>query len=196
MRILSIAITLTEFLMVGCSSVDPTIEIKQLAASGDVMNAKLKFKALVEKEKDPNLERQYIQFLFEHKQYSDFNRQARTFLAEYPEDKDVKNLKFEFFAKLATDAERSKNYSDANYYIVTELTNPEYAGSSRWEKRQTEILRKWYEQAKEEKDEPKQKKVLSEMKNLGFENLARNLDPEVFKTIEDQKETPESEEQN
>lgn len=161
-------------------------EINKLVADGKVSKAKIKYRELVEKEQDPNLERKFILFLYKHESYRDFKRTSSEFLARYPNDKEVTNMVFEYYAMLAEAAEKDERYEDAMDYIVSKLLNPEYSEMARWEKRQTEILQKWYYQVAEKGELNSQKKVLLNMKNLGFENLGKTLDPELYKTIDDQ----------
>lgn len=157
------------------------LEINQLVEKGQIPKAKLKYQELVEREQDPNLERKFIKFCYEHEQYHDFRRQSQSYLSRYPDDKEVKNMQFEYYAKLTRDAERQKLYGTALDYIVTKLLDPDYSESGRWEKRQSEILQKWYEQAE---DDEKRKKILNHMKNHGFENLAKTVNPELYATLE------------
>jgi hypothetical protein len=173
-------------LLLACGGEDQRKNIDNLVAQGDVVGAKNTFKELVETSDDPNLTRDYIQFLFEHRQYQDFRRSAREYLAKYPEDKQVKGLMFDYYAMLASNAERQKDFETALDYVVRELLNPDYVDYGKWEKRQTTILTRWFEHAKDKGDDNELRKVLVRMENLGFENLARSLAPELFDTVSNQ----------
>ena len=174
---------LTALMMVQCSKPDPMIEINQLVEEGKTSQAKAKYKALVDKENNPNVERNYLRFLFDHKQYIDFKKESAKFLHRYPTDAEVKNLQFNYYAILATNAEQQKDFESAMDYIVTKLLSPDYADFRQWESRQSSILKKWYNHAKEKSDINEQTEVLIKMKNLGFENLARSLAPEDFEKL-------------
>lgn len=188
MKISSMIVSLLVVMLVACGGADPMVEINKLVEKGQVPKAKVLYQEWVDREQDPNLERKFIKFCFEHEQYGDFRRQSQSYLSRYPDDKEVKNMTFEYYAKLARDAERQKLYGTALEYIVTHLLDPDYAESSRWEKRQSEILRKWYEQ---QEDKDGQKKILNHMRNHGFENLAKTIDPELYSELDAEAGKPE-----
>lgn len=170
-------------LLQSCGGQDPMAEVNALIAEGKVPQAKIAYQKLVEKEQDPNLERKYIQFCFEHEQYRDFDRSAIDYLSRYPQDTEVKNLQFEYYAILAKNAERQKDYALALEYVVQKLLNDEYADFEKWEGRQTTLLNKWYEHEKKSNDEEGMKEALITMRNLGFDNLAMDLDEVRFKAL-------------
>ena len=172
--------------LVHCSSGDPMKEINALVEAGDIPQAKSKFKQLIAENKVPGIHRQYIQFLFDQKQFLDFRREASDYLNKEPDDQEIKLLQFDYYARLATDAERQENYRQALDYIVSWLLSPDYPQYRKWESRQTTVLKKWYEQAEAKQDPILQKEVLVTMRNLGFDNLALSVAPELYKTIEKQ----------
>jgi hypothetical protein len=175
---MTIALTM---LVLACSKGDPMIEVNALIGQGKISQAKIKFEELVEREQDPNLERKFIQFCFEHQQYQDFSRVASDYLNRFPDDAEIKNLQFEHYALLAKNAEQRKDYALAVDYIVKKLLNVEYADHGKWEKRLTSILSKWYQAEKEKGDSNGQREAISRMRDLKFDNLANDLDPELFK---------------
>lgn len=159
-------------------------EIDKLIAQGEIAAAKQKFRDYSAAEDNPNIERAYIQFLYEHDQYIDFKNSVVTYLNKYPEDTEIKQLEFEYYAKLAADAERIGDYGTAIDYIVKKLLVPEFRDNKRWESRQTTIFRKWYEETKAKGDRVEQERIMTLMRNLGFENLARTIDPEVYDELQ------------
>jgi len=183
LRLLLVAVVLV---VVGCNGGDPQEEIDQLIAQGDYIQAKEKFQELVDGGAGPAVERRYIEFLYERQLFRDFAKQIKHYLDEYPNDKEVRNLEFEYYARLAQDAERMGNYQDAMFYIVTHLLSPDYRDYRKWESRQTTVLRKWYEDAAANNDEANKKKAITQMINLSFENLARTLDPDLYMALSSQ----------
>lgn len=177
-------------LVLGCSQRDYQSEIKAAISQDNIREAKDLYKEWVDAEDNPNIEREYIRFLFENKQYRDFDRAISDYLATYPEDSEIKNLRFDYYAKLATDAEEQGYYGDALHYIVNFLLSPDFRDYRRWEDRQTAVLKKWYEEEAKKKNEDGIRKVLVNMMNLGFENMAKSLNPEVYKELSNV--TPES----
>ena len=171
-------------LLVGCSQRDYSAEIKQLVDDNKIRNAKVLYKEWVEKERNPNIEREYIQFLFDHKQYRDFDNTAKDYLSRYPQDSEVKNLRFDYYALLAGASEREGRYGDALFYITQHLLSPDYRDYRRWESRQGTVLKKWYEYAEKDDDPAERRKVLVQMRNLGFDNLAKSLNPELYAELE------------
>lgn len=171
-------------LLLACGGNDPLAEVNALIAEGKVPQAKLKFQELVEKEQDPNLDRQFILFCYEHKQYRDFSRMIQDYKRRFPEDVEIKQLEFEYYAILAKNAERQKDFSGALQYVVNKLLDPDYADMAKWEGRQTDILTKWYNHGKENNDEAEMMRALVTMRNLEFTNLAMDLDKERFESLE------------
>lgn len=170
--------------LISCSTVDPMDEINQLAASGKIVPAKKQFKELVEAEDNPNLEREYIKFLYEHKQYLDFKNASSSYLSRQPQDTEIQNLNFDFYAKLATDAERAGNYEDALFYIVNKLLKEEYKDFRQWESKTTVVLKKWFNEAEAKEDEPAMIEIMTQMQSLGYENMAKSLDPALFEKMQ------------
>lgn len=183
LRLILVAVVLV---VVGCKSGDPVKEIDQLIAQKKYIQAKEKFQELVDNGAGPVVERRYIEFLYERKLYRDFSKQIKHYLDEYPNDKEVRSLQFDYYARLAQDAERMGNYQDAMFYIVTHLLSPDYREYRKWESHQTTVLRKWYEDAAAKNDEGDKKKAITQMINLSFENLARTLDPDLFQSLSSQ----------
>ncbi len=184
MRMSLLLPTVLLMLLVACSSKDPLEEVNALVASGDIVAAKKKYQELVEAENNPNIEREYIKFLYEQKQYQDFKRNVGDYLARYPEDLEIMELNFDYFAMLATDAERQGDYEAALDYIVTKLLSSDYKDFRKWETKQSTVLKKWYTEAEENEDPLAMREALIKMRNLGFENLARSLAPEIYNEIE------------
>ena len=185
-----ISILLSLVLLGACSKPDPMQEIDALVAENKIVPAKKKFKELVESESNPDLERQYIRFLWDHRQYRDFIKYAETHLRQYPDDSEIKHLEFEYYAKLAMDAERQEDFATALGYIVSKLLSPDYQNYRKWESRQTTVFKKWFNKAKESDDIVMQKKVLVQMKYLGFDNLAQSLAPDLYNDLEAVTEQP------
>ena len=181
------------FLLLGCATEDPMKKVNALIAEGKVAQAKVEFQKVVDAEQDSNLERKFVIFCFEHKQYRDFTRLVQSYLSRYPDDTELKNLQYEYYAILARDAEKQKNYSLALEYIVQKLLNAEFADSAKWEARQTSILTKWYDAQKEANDEEGMMSALTSMRNLGFVNLAKDLDSERFTSLEQRNAIPATE---
>lgn len=168
-------------LVLACNKSDPMQEVNALVNQGKIAQAKIKFEELVEREQDPNLERKFIQFCFEHQQYQDFARVSLDYLNRFPTDVEIKNLQFEYYALLAKNAEQRKEYALAIDYIVKKLLNVDYVDHSKWEKRMTSILTKWYQAEKEKGNVNGQREALLRMRDLKFENLANDLDPGLLK---------------
>ena len=183
LRLCLVAVVLV---VVGCKSGDPLKEIDQLIAQKNYNKAKDKFQELVDNGAGPVVERRYIEFLYERLLFQDFAKQIKHYLDEYPNDKEVRNLQFDYYARLAQDAERTGNYPDAMFYIVTHLLSPDYRDYRKWESRQTTVLQKWYEDAAAKNDEADKKKAITQMINLSFENLARTLDPDLYMSLSSQ----------
>ena len=167
----------------ACATADPMDEINKMIAEGKTVQAKQLFQELVAKEANPNVERQFIKFLFEQAQYHDFRREVSDYLGRFPEDGEIKELQFDFYAKLASDAERGGNYEDALDYIVTKLLDQEYQDFRKWESKQATVLKKWYNESKEKEDLASMKDAVMKMHNLGFENLATSLDVELSQEV-------------
>jgi hypothetical protein len=157
--------------------------VKAAINAENVREAKKLYKEWVEAENNPNIEREYIRFLFENKQYRDFDRAVTSYLQSYPEDSEIKNIRFDYYAKLAADAEEQGYYGDALHYIVNFLLSPDFRDYRRWESRQVTVLKKWYEDQEAKKDEAGMRKVLNNMVNLGFENMAKSLNPQIYEEI-------------
>lgn len=170
-------------LLVACSQRDYESEIKAAISEDNIREAKTLYREWVDAEKNPNIEREYIRFLFENKQYRDFDRAISSYLQTYPEDSEIKNLRFEYYAKLAADSEEQGYYGDAIHYIVNYLLSPDFRDYRRWEGRQVIILKKWYEKAEGEKDDAEMRKIVSNTVNLGFDNLAKTMNPEIYDDI-------------
>lgn len=166
--------------VVSCGKEDKLAKINELIAAGETREATQIYKAWAEESKNPNIQREYIRFLFDNKQYHDFVKEVRPYLSEHREDTAIRDLQFEYYALLARDAERVGNYETALDYIVTYLLSPDFAEYRKWESRQTTILRKWFQEAVDEGDETEQKNVVSKMLVLNFENLAETLAPEIY----------------
>lgn len=169
--------------LAACSQRDYQSEIDAAISQDNVRQAKELYKAWVEAEDNPNIEREYIRFLFENKQYRDFDRVVSTYLRTYPEDTEIKNLRFDYYAKLAGDAEEQGYYGDAIHYIVNYLLSPDFRDYRRWEDRQVTILKKWYEEEEKKKDQAAMRKVIQNTINLGFENLAKSMNMEIYQEI-------------
>lgn len=184
-RCMAVCLVLLTFMTwVDCTREDPMKRIDQLVEQGDVPEAKKAFKAYVERSENPNVERLYIEFLFKHKMYHDFRQEAPAFLERFPEDKAIQHLQFEYYALMASDAERLGRYEEALDFIVTHLLDPDYIDHPKWESRQTALLRKWYQEAEDQGNRSLQLKVLAQMKSLGLDNLGRSLAPELYKELE------------
>ncbi len=181
----------------ACSGQDPKQEIEALIAQKKIVEAKKKYEEELEKNPNTSLEREFIQFLFDNNHYRDFKMRADQFMIRFPQDGEVKLLVFKYYDKLARDAERSGKYATTMQYIVTHLLDPEYPDHRKWESRQTTIFKKWFEVALEEKDANMQKDVLNQMMVLGFDNLAKDLDPDLYEVLKESdtsKEPPKPEE--
>ena len=174
--------------LIGCTGNDPQQEIADLVAANKIVEAKTKYEELVESKDNPVVERQFINFLYEHRHYRDFLTRAEGFLRRYPEDSEIQTMIYDYYGMLATDAEKRGDYADAMSYIVAKLLSPEYRDYRKWESRQTSLFNKWYEAAKSKNDVNMQRDVLTQMIVLGFENMAQNLDPELFSTIKEESE--------
>lgn len=183
-KVLTILAVIALSLTMYCAEKDPLVEVNRLEAEGKIVQAKLKFQEVVKKEQDPNLKRKFIEFCFKHEQYRDFTRHTQQFLNRFPNDRRVKSLEFEYYAILAKNAEKQKEYKLALNYVVRKLLDTDYAEHARWEQRQAGILTRWYNHGKDQKDEGIKKEALSSMKNLGFSNLAFDLDEKLYKTLE------------
>jgi len=179
---------LLALVIIGCSSGDPLEEIQTLVDDGDIVGAKKMYADIVEAEDNPNIEREYIKFLYDHKQYHDFRRQSTAYLDLYPQDLEIKELHFDYYAMLATNAERQGDYEDALDYIVTRLLSSEYKDFRKWETKQSTVLKKWFTEAEEEGNQLRMREALIKMRNLGFDNLARSLAPDLYREIEEQAE--------
>lgn len=174
-------------ILTGCQSDDPVAEIDQLIADKNYSQANQKYKELVDSGKaDPAIQRRYIEFLYERKLFRDFAKRIKNYLAAFPNDTEVRNMQFEYYAKLANAAEQQGNYQDAMFYIVTHLLSPDYTDYRKWEARQTTVLRKWYQTAAEKNNEADKKKAITQMINLSFENLARTMDPDLYQALSSQ----------
>lgn len=170
-------------LLSACSSEDPMIEINQLVADKKTGQAKEKYKELVDQADNPNVWREYVKFLFEHNQFHDFKREAREYLAKNAQDLEIRNLQFDFYAKLATDAEKSGSYGTAMEYIHNKLLNENYKEYRKWESKQVAIFSKWFNEVKEKGEESQMDEVISKMIVFGFGNLAREKDEERYVRI-------------
>ncbi len=184
MKISYLLTSLLIALLLACSGSDSMEEINALIDAGKIPQAKMKYKEMVEDSGQQSLYRQYIHFLHDQNQYLDFRREVSAYLREYPDDKELRLLQFQHYAQLATDAERQGNYALALDYIVTRLLSTDFPDYKQWENRQTTVLSKWFEAAKEKEDLNMQKEVLIQMRNLGFENLAKSVAPELYQSIE------------
>ncbi|MCB1052745.1 MAG: hypothetical protein KDC71_19240 [Acidobacteria bacterium] len=171
-------------LLFNCGGGGEIDKAKALAAEGKVIDAKNLYEAHLAKDPNPNVEREFIQFLFDNKFYVDFNTRAKNFLARFPQDTVTKNLMFEYYSRLAKDAERLGNYQTAMELIAAHLLSPDYSEWRKWESRQPTILKKWYEAAAEKGVESDMKKVLVQIRALGYDNLAQTLNAELFAQIE------------
>lgn len=180
---LLIAVTLVMF---GCQSDDPIAEIDQLIAEQKYSEANKKYKEVVDAGADAATQRRYIEFLYERKLYRDFDKRIKQYLNAFPNDTEVRNFQFEYYAKLANAAEQQGNYQDAMFYIVTYLLSPDFTDYRKWEGRQTTVLRKWYQSAAEKNNEADKKKAITQMINLSFENLAKTMDPDLYQALSSQ----------
>ena len=183
MKTIGMVTAILVFLFAACQQSDPVQEINDLVAQNKLRDAKIKYRELVEQTDNPNVWRDYIHFLYENKQYVDFDRECASYLRKYPDDVETMNLNFEYYAKLAGEAERQKDFESAMFYIVTHLLSPDFKDYRKWESRQATVLRKWFQDARDKNDITEQKKVLSEMINLKFENLAKSLAPDLYAEI-------------
>ena len=186
MNILKCVFIAVLLVLLGCQSDDPVAEIDQLIAEKNYSQANLKYKELVDSGADPAIQRRYIEFLYERQLFRDFAKRIKQYLKSYPNDTEVRNLQFEYYAKLANGAEQQGNYQDAMFYIVTYLLSPDYTDYRKWETRQTTVLRKWYKAAADKNDESDKKKAITQMINLSFENLARTMDPDLYLALSSQ----------
>ena len=173
-------------LLFGCSGTDPQQEIADLIAANKIVEAKTKYEALVESSDNPVIERQFINFLYEHRHYRDFLTRAEGFMKRYPDDTEIKTMIFDYYGMLATDAEKRGDYADAMAYIVSKLLSPDYRDYRKWESKQTSLFNKWYESAKAKGDTNAQRDVLTRMIALGFENMAQSLDPELYESLKEE----------
>ncbi len=175
-------------LLFACGSKDPMVEINQLINAKKTGQAKEKYKELVEQENNPNVWREYVKFLFEHNQFHDFKREAREYLAKNAQDLEIRNLQFDFYAKLATDAEKSGQYGTAMEYIHNKLLDENYKEYRKWESKQVAIFSKWFNEAKGKEDQAEMEEVVVSMIEFGFKNLAREKAPELHKKVMDRME--------
>lgn len=182
-------------ILAGCNNADPMAEINQMVADGKVAQAKLKYAELADQSGDKTTRRNYIRFLFEHKQYHDFRNEVKVYLAANPDDKEMKDLEYKHYAKLATDAERAHEYRVAMDYIMSRLLQPDNPDFLKWESRQTTVLKKWYNYGEEIDDVNIQRQAMVEMKNLGFDNLGESLNPDMYAELTEQ-ESAASEQAN
>lgn len=183
MNFLKYFLMLMILVAVSCSSGDPMEEIDTLISQKKYTEAKEKFQKVVDNGAGPAVERRYIEFLYERNLYRDFDKQIKHYLDAYPNDKEVRNLQFEYYAKLASAAEQQGNYQDAMFYIVAHLLSPDYRDYRKWENRQSTILRKWFESAAEKGNEADKKKAITQMINLSFGNLAKTLDIDLYNAL-------------
>ena len=160
-------------------------EINELVAAGKIFDAKKKFEAYADSSGSQLVERDYIQFLYDNRIYQDFKRRVDAYLTRYTDDSEFKQLRFDYYGKLASDAERREDYGMAMEYIVKQLLSPDNREQRKWETRQTTLYRKWYQQAMTKDDESLRKSLLNQMMDFGFQNLARDLDEELFRTLEE-----------
>jgi len=179
-------IALPLLLLAACSQSDPRQELEQLKTGGQVSQIKEKYREILAAGPDRALSREFIQFLYDQKHYRDFIKEANGYLSRNPDDADIRNLRFEYYAMLAADAERQGNYAMAMEYIVAHLLSPDYADYRTWETRQVDVFKDWFAKTESEGDVYRQKEVLSRMKNLGFENLAKTLAPDLYAELEAQ----------
>lgn len=186
MKLLKLCCIAVFMFMLGCQSDDPMVEVDNLIAEGKFTQAKVKWQKVVDEGADPAVERRFIEFLYEKKLYQDFSKQIKSYLNKYTNDKEIKNLQFEYYARLANGAEQQGNYQDAMFYIVTYLLSPDYRDYRKWEARQTTVLRKWYQAAAEKDNEADKKKAITQMINLSYENLAKTLDPDLYQALSSQ----------
>lgn len=180
-------------LLLSCGGTKDLERIDQLVAAGKTLEAKNLYDEYLKKNPNPNVERAYIRFLFDNRMYVDFNVVAKAFLARFPQDTDTKNLFFEYYGKLARDAERLGQYETASRLITEHLLSPDYSEWRKWESRQTTILKKWYEETSARGEEADMRKVLVQIRALGFENLARSLAPELNARIDAEAEVRKEE---
>jgi hypothetical protein len=180
-------------LLLACGSGKELEKIEQLVAAGKALEAKKLYEEYLNNNTNPNIERAYIRFLFDNKMYVDFNAVGKAFLARFPQDTDTKNLFFEYYGKLARDAERQGQYETASRLITAHLLSPDYSEWRKWESRQTTILKKWYEETAVGGQEADMRKVLVQIRALGFENLASSLAPELNARIDAEAEARKEE---
>ncbi len=178
-------------MLLGCGDGDRLAEINKLQAAGEVREAIQVYREWVESSKNPNVEREYLKFLFENKQYLDFSKDVRSYVARFPQDGEIMELQFEYYARLARDAERTEQYETAIDYIVSYLLSPDYSDYRKWESRQTTILRKWLQEAIDEGDVTEQKNVVAKMMVMNFGNLAESVAPEIYQELASQVSTEE-----
>lgn len=185
MKLTSMLIGLLIALLLACSREDSMKEVNALIEAGKIPQAKMKYKEVVEESGNQRVAQQYIRFLYEHEQFLDFRREAFDYLRKYSDDMEIRLLQFKYYARLASDAEKQGNYALALDYIVTRLLSPDFPDFKKWENRQTTVLSKWYNSAKEKQNLNMQKEVLVQMRNLGFENLAKSVAPELYQAYEE-----------
>jgi len=173
------------FLFMGCFKENQYDKIRKLEEEGDTVEAKRLFEQFLGDKPDNDLRRSYIQFLFDNKFYLDFNKATSGYLRENPNDLTIKNLNFRYYAILAENAERQGDYDQAIVYIVNNLLSMDYEDHKHWELQQSNVLRKWYGVEKKKEDNLIGRKyVMSKMIALGLKNLAKSLDPELYKEME------------
>lgn len=183
MKVFTGLLYITLVLLCACSGQDPKQEIHELIAQNKIVDAKKKYEEVLAKNPDTALEREYINFLYENRHFRDFKMTADSFLIRFPQDGDIKLLVFKYYDKLAKDAERQGKYATTMQYIVNYLLDPAYPDHRKWESRQTTIFRKWFQVAVDQKEENMQRDVMNQMMVLGFDNLAKDLDPDLFNTL-------------
>lgn len=188
--ILSLSLLALGFLW-SCSNGDQMKKIKELESAGEIQESKKLFKEYADRSGNPNVEREFIMFLYRHEQFYDFRNAVTPYLQRHADDTEIRNLRFDYFARLARDADRVGNYEDAIKYISEHLLKPEYLDAEKWESKQTVILRKWYQAEAESGDAARQTYVLKKIKELGLDNLGRSLAPERYDSLELDQE-PES----
>jgi len=179
-------------LFIGCGSENKLAKINELQAAGNLRDAAKVYKEWVDSSKNPNIERDYIKFLFDNKLFLDFSKEVRSYLERFPQDTDVKELQFEYYARLARDAERTNNYEAALDYIAANLLDQNYSEYRKWESRQTTILRKWYQEAADKGDISEQKSIVTKMISRGFDNLASSIAPEIYQEMQQQVQDAQS----
>lgn len=183
MNMKSLFACLSILLLLACGGEDKMVKVRELTAAGKLGDAKRLYQEHVEAEANPNIERDYIRWLYEHKQYQDFRNAIRSFLARYPNDTEVKQLRYDYYATYVSEQERAKNYGEAYEKLVKHLLDTDFQDYKKWEARQTSILRKWYQTAEEKEDESEMRMVILNMVNHGFDNLAESMNEEMYKQV-------------